>query len=582
MATRPDKDSSTTGRAELRSFLTILGRERRGVTVVLALNVVAAAIAVVPSWLVGTITDRVIAGASLGAIDKLGAVILMSALAQLAVLRWARLSSLRLGERILATLRAGVVRNALGMPVRQLQAWGTGDIVTRSTQDVQSVAFTLQAALPDIVNGSLMIILTVGAVTILEPVLGLCSLSGVLVIWVVIKWYLRRASRTYRILADARGAVADTLHANAAGAETIESLGLQAQRRRARVTRIRALRDSSVDALWLRTVLFPTVDVGHAIPVGVVLGVGSVLAINGSTSIGTVVSATLLTWQLAEPVDRILTWVDSVQAAGASLVRIEAVQARPRSTTSVPTVTSSAVTVDDVTFSYRPGTPALDGVTFDVKPGERLAIVGRSGAGKSTLAFLVSGLETPDQGSVRIGATEVSDLEDDLRRRCVVLVTQDLHVFGGTIRQNLTLGHETSEESLLDALDHVNAGWVHDLEDGLATRVGDGGLVLSPGRAQQLALARVVLADPAVVVLDEATSLMSPKSARDSEAALWSVLQARTVISVAHRIAIAESADRVLFLEGGRVVEYGAHEDLMTAGGAYARLWRHSGEAALQ
>jgi ABC-type multidrug transport system fused ATPase/permease subunit len=581
MATSPDQDSATTSRAELRSFLTILGRERRGVAIVLALNVVAASIAVVPSWLVGTITDRVIAGASLGAIDKLGAVILLSALAQLAVLRWARLSSLRLGERILAALRAGVVRNALGMPVRQLQAWGIGDIVTRSTQDVQSVAFTLQSALPDIVNGSLMIILTVGAVTVLEPVLGLCSLSGVVVIWAVTKWYLRRASQTYRTLADARGAVSDTLHANAAGAETIESFGLQAQRRRARVTRIRALRDSSVDALWLRTVLFPTVDIGHAIPVSVVLGVGSLLAINGSTSIGTVVSATLLTWQLTEPVDRILTWVDSVQAAGASLVRIEAVQARPRSATTAPIVTSSAIAVEDVSFSYRSGTPALDRVTFDVEPGERLAIVGRSGAGKSTLALLVSGLETPDQGSVRIGAAEVSDLEDDLRRRCVVLVTQDLHVFRGTIRQNLTLGHETSEESLMNALDHVNAGWVHDFEDGLATRVGDGGIALSPGRAQQLALARVVLADPAVVVLDEATSLMSPRSARDSEAALWSVLQARTVISVAHRIAIAESADRVLFLDGGRIVEYGAHEDLMTAGGAYARLWRHSGEAAL-
>lgn len=562
-------DSATLRRSGTR----ILARERARVVGVVAISMVAALLALVPAWLVGTIIDRIRDGATVRDIDVLGALILASAGGQFLVLRWARRSSRRLGERIVARLRADVVRHALGMPIRLVRAWGTGDVVVRSTQDVQVVAKTLQVAVPEMLNAGLVVVFTVGAVTVIHPLLGLCALSGGVLIWGVARWYLRRADAVYAALAHARAKAADVIHASTSGAGTVEMLGLQEQRHEARVSVLTRFRDDSVHALWLRTVLFPTVDVGHAIPVGVVLGVGSLLSINGPLSVGAVVSATLLTWQLTEPVDKILEWVDQFQMAGASLARIDAVRGRERDEIDESPPGSAEVVVDGATFEYRSGSPALDDVSLAVPPGQRLAVVGRSGAGKSTLALLVSGLEDPTEGSVRVGGAEVARVDDTRRRGLVVLVTQELHVFRGTVYDNVALGHDTDTDAVRQALIDVDAHWVEDLDDGLRTVVGEGGQVLTPGQAQQLALARVVLADPAVVVLDEATSLMSPRAARDAESALAAVLEGRTVVSIAHRLHTAESADRVVVLDDGRVVEDGTHDELVSGSGHYAAMW---------
>lgn len=208
-------------------------------------------------------------------------------------------------------------------------------------------------------------------------------------------------------------------------------------------------------------------------------------------------------------------------------------------------------------------------------PGERLAVVGPSGAGKTTLGRLLAGVDSPRSGSVLVGGVPVAELAPEELRRRIVLVSQEHHVFVGTLRENLAIAAENADDDvLLGALSAVGADWVRELPDGLDTALGAGGVKLDAARAQQLALARVVLADPHTVILDEATSLLAPTAARDTERSLAAVLEGRTVIAIAHRLHTAHDADRVAVVEDGRIIELGAHEELVDAGGPYSALWR--------
>jgi len=218
----------------------------------------------------------------------------------------------------------------------------------------------------------------------------------------------------------------------------------------------------------------------------------------------------------------------------------------------------------------------LHGVDLQVRPGERLAVVGPSGAGKSTLGRLLAGVHGPRTGRVALGGVPLVDLPLERLRTEVALVTQEHHVFVGTLADNLRLALPGADDGRLrDALAAVDAlDWVDALPAGLATRVGSGSLVLGPGQAQQVALARLVLADPHTLVLDEATSLLDPRAARHLERSLGAVLDGRTVVAVAHRLHTAHDADRVAVVDDGRILELGSHDQLLAAGGSYAALWQ--------
>ncbi|MGF1646197.1 MAG: ATP-binding cassette domain-containing protein, partial [Kineosporiaceae bacterium] len=294
-------------------------------------------------------------------------------------------------------------------------------------------------------------------------------------------------------------------------------------------------------------------------------------------SVGEATAGALYFHRLFNPVMAMLGLLDTAQDAGAALARLAGVAGvtPPPQPVSPAAPRDASVELAGVTHEYVPGHPVLRDVDLRVAPGERVAVVGPSGAGKSTLAKLVAGVHDPTRGGVLLGGRRPAELGQRGLRDTVALVTQEVHVFAGTLADDLRLVRpDASDDLLLGALSLVSAReWVAALPDGLATVVGEGGHPLAPGRAQQLALARLVLADRPVVVLDEATAEAGAAGARVLEAAVARATVGRTVVVVAHRLTQAARADSVVVLDAGRVVEQGPHEHLATAGGPYARLW---------
>jgi ABC-type multidrug transport system fused ATPase/permease subunit len=230
----------------------------------------------------------------------------------------------------------------------------------------------------------------------------------------------------------------------------------------------------------------------------------------------------------------------------------------------------------DVHYSYRAGHDVLNGVNLTIQPGERLAIVGPSGAGKSTIGRLLAGIDAPRSGEVTLGGEPLSEMPLPMLRRHIALVTQEHHIFIGTVRENLALAKpEATEGEIQRSLDAVDAlDWVLSLPEGLSTELGTTGFQLNPAQAQQLALARLVLSNPHTLVLDEATALLDPRAARHLERSLSAVLKGRTVIAIAHRLHTAHDADRVCVVIDGAVAELGTHDELVALNGEYASLWR--------
>ena len=534
------------------------------------------------------IVNEVQAGNGVAAIDRLGLFVIAAAALQFVIGYVARYLGYRFGERTSARLREQLTDRLMRLPARTVERAGTGDLTSRATTDAALVALVLRDAAPEVLFALIQALIIVTAVLLLNPLLGAVGLVALLPIPFALRWYLRRARPAYLVESAARAEVADVLATTAAGARTVEVLGLQERRRAACADAVTAARFAMLRTLRLRTVLFPAIDVSSAVAVGAVFCVGGLLYLDQAVSLGTVVAAALYLRQLSTPTDTILIWVETLQSSLASFARIEGLAAPARrSTTEAVAPVDQRILVTDVHYSYDTAdttaapdatdapdaADALNGVTLEVQAGEHLAVVGPSGAGKTTLARLIAGVDRPRAGSVTVGGADIADLPPEQLREHVTLVTQEHHVFADSLRDNLTIASpHAADHQLLSALRAVGAEWVDELPDGLDTDLGTHHL--SGAQAQHVALGRVLLAGPHTLVLDEATALLDPTAARHTERALAATVKGRTVIAVAHRLHTARDADRIVVMDAGRITELGDHHELVAADGAYAALWR--------
>jgi ATP-binding cassette subfamily B protein len=493
----------------------------------------------------------------------------------------------RFAERYLADLRGRLLGHMHDLDLDYFTTEPAGKVVSRLTSDVESLQQFLQFGLSLLIRGGLLLTLTAIIMFTQSWQLALAVLVIVPVLFVASRWYRPRA---FDVQLGYRESMADLLnHVNEAliGMRVVQAYSIEKQQRGTFRSVNDAALGAKVESGRVTSIYYGIIELMQPVALAIVIGYGAVLADRGVVEVGTLIAFTLYLTRLFEPIQQFTELNSLLQAASAAFSRTFEFLDR------APTLTdrddahdfargAGEVSVEDVTFRYAPDAPpAVADLDIHLAPGERIAVVGTSGAGKSTLAKLIGRFYDPTEGRVVIDDQDLRDVRHAALRRDVMVVPQEGFLFDGTIADNIALGHpNATREELLDACERLGLAEVLGrIPGGLDARIANRGLSLSSGQRQLVALVRAFVADPAVIVLDEATSNLDPATDALVEHALVGLLEQRTSIVVAHRVGTALRADRVIVLEHGRIVEDGPPDVLAARDGAFAR-WVAAARAA--
>jgi len=493
----------------------------------------------------------------------------------------------RAGESFLRDLRVRLFGHLQAQSLAFFDREKAGVLVSRMTSDIDSMAELVQFGLLQFLSNGLLFVFAIGLLVALSWELTLVCTVTLPVVIVASIWFHRRSNRAYLTVRDRIGQNLSQMQEGISGVRVIQAFGREEDVVDRFAESNRELYDAHMETVRISVYYFPVIELAGTATTAAIIGVGGWLVHQGSVSLGTVAAFVLLLANLFEPVQQLSQLFNTVQAAGAALnkifVLLDAVPDVTERPGAVPLPRSGALDVDAVSFRYAgAAVDALRGVDLNVAPGERLALVGPTGAGKSTLAKLMARLYDPTAGTVRFGGVDLRDATIASLRERIVVVPQEGFLFSGSIADNVRIARSgATDDEVRAALASVGAlERFEALPAGLATAVRERGSRLSAGERQLVSLARAALVDPAVLVLDEATSSLDPGTEATVEQAVQHLMQGRTVIIVAHRLSTSERADRVGVVDGGRLVELGSHAELVGLGGRYAELhatWIRSG-----
>lgn len=484
------------------------------------------------------------------------------------------------GERYLRSLRVRVYQHLVGLDLDFYGRSKAGVLVSRLTSDVEALnAFSNEGAI-NVITSSLTVLGVTGGLFLVDPTMALVVLSVLPVLIAASVVFRIFANRAYRRVREQIGLVLGSLQEGISGVRVVQAYN-QEQSQAHRFSRVNDdYFEANLSAARAISTYFPAVDFLRTASAALVLFVGGGRVLEGDMSFGSLVAFLLYLAWFFEPIIQLSNVYNLLQGALAALSKlfgvldtVPLVDESPDAT-DLPMPVSGRITFQDITFGYDPGVPIIAGLNVVMEPGERLAVVGETGAGKSTIAKLAARFYDPQVGTVKIDGMDVRDVRFESLRKAVAMVPQEGFLFSGTIRDNISYARSDMTDDEIWEIARVLGidDWLRSLPEQLDTEVRERGTRLSSGERQLVALARAMAADPAIIVLDEATSNLDPETEAAVESALGRLLQGRTAVVIAHRLQTAQRADRILVVADGEVVEEGTFDQLVAAGGPFARL----------
>ncbi len=483
-------------------------------------------------------------------------------------------------ERYLRSLRVRVFRHLINLDMGFFGRSKTGVLVSRMTSDIEALTEFANQGAVSVITSVLMVSGVTVAMFLVDGTLALTVLALMPLLILISLIFRRYADRAYQAIREQIGQVLGALQEGISGVRVVQAY-TQERRQAIEFGRVnQRYFEANLSAAKAIASYFPAVDFLASVGIALILFVGGSRVLDGEISFGSLVAFLLYLSYFFEPIVQLSNVYNLLQAALAALSKLFGVL---DTTTAVQETADpiglaepvcGEISIRGVTFGYAPDTPVLEDIDLDISCGERVAVVGETGAGKSTMAKLAVRFYDPDQGTVSLDGVDLRQLSFASLRQYVALVPQEGYLFGGTLRDNVAFARPgiTDEEIWAVCATMGIDDWVRSLPERLDTEVRERGSRLSSGERQLVALARALIADPALIVLDEATSNLDPETETRVEAALSVLLEGRTAMVIAHRLQTAKRADRVVLVDGGRIVEEGSHDELVARGGAYARL----------